>query len=162
MLRFKLLLEILVVTDLLIVGVMNTPRFERAHDESYLTARIPEQSGRAVVVGRSTAVSSTPLLQAGTPTITSTTTSILSRTADLLGVIDPSAVLVDHKARVLPLQTSQLFSKDLLDNIGVGIALTGFPYYFEGFTSLAPTPAGESSAFASPSERAAAASCASS
>jgi hypothetical protein len=143
MIRFKLGLEILVIADLLTVAIVNAPRSEQAHGESYLTARIPESSGRAVIVGRDAQVSSTPLLLAGTPTITSTTPAILSRTCDLLSAIDPSVVLIDHKARVIPLQAAPLLQGDLLDIACIGIALTGQPQRFPGFESLAPTPAVE-------------------
>ncbi|MCH7734993.1 MAG: HAD-IC family P-type ATPase [Chloroflexi bacterium] len=62
---------------------------------------------------------------------------------DLLAAIDPSVVLLDHKARVIPLQTAPLLTEELLDIAGIGIALTGEPHHFRGFESLAPTPAVE-------------------
>ena len=146
MLRFKVALEILVVADLLTVATLHTPRSDRTQEESYLTARIPEQSGRAIVVGRNTSMSATPLLEADTPTITTTTPAILSRTAELLSAIDPSIVHVDHKARVLPMQGPQLVTADLLDIAGVGIVLTGLPFSFEGFYSTEATPEAETHA----------------
>jgi hypothetical protein len=61
----------------------------------------------------------------------------------LLSAIDPSVVLIDHKARVIPLQAAPLLQGDLLDIACIGIALTGQPQRFPGFESLAPTPAVE-------------------